>query len=509
MLPIELRDYQQECIQAIEDSKESKVLCQLFTGAGKTVIFSHLPRKGRMLVLAHTEELVQQPIKYFDCEVGVEQAANRSNGEEVVTSCVNSMATRLDRFRPDEFDTIIYDECHHAACSMGQKILSHFKPRKLIGFTATPNRADGVGLSGTFEKIIFSRDIRWGMENGWLANLTCKRVYIGYDLCGVRSQGGDYEKGALAQACDIPECVKAVAQAAREIAEPPVLIFAVNIAHAEHIAAELNGVALSGKSKNREEVINAFRAGQIPYLVNCQVLTEGFDAPETKTVLVARPTQSVTLYTQIVGRGLRRTATKDRALLIDCVGASKNRLCTAPSLLGMDTSMVPKHKLAELEGDLFSQLPSLVQQNSDCIESWINNVKIVDVWANDNKIDVHGIMWFLCADGKMILPLPNERWLRITPSNLLGQCRLQHSAGYDSGIIGQQEAMDIAYRMLCKFAQEEKTLWNKKAAQRWGKGNPTEKQRRFIEKEFGIETRGLTRLECSRVIARKMITMIQ
>lgn len=504
-MTLKLRDYQSECVSAIESSKAKRMLCQLFTGAGKTVIFSQLPRQGPMLIGSHTEELTDQPVKYFDVPVGIERANHRPNGEEIISASIQSLVKRLDDYAPDYFDTIVIDECHHASAETYQKILAHFTPRRLIGFTATPNRADGVGLSSTFDEIVFSRDIRWGMENEWLANLTCKRVHIGFDLCGVRSQGGDYEKGALAKACDIPECVQAIAQAARDIAEPPVLIFAVNVANAQHIAEELKGVCLHGGSKDREKVVASFRAGQIPYLVNCQLFTEGFDAPETKTIMVARPTQSMTLYTQIVGRGLRRTATKTRAILIDCVGASKLPLCTAPSLLGLDLSMVPAARQMELEGDLMAELPAKVEIRSDCPDSWIRNVQIVDLWAKTSGVDTHGVMWFRCADGRMVLPLPNSKWIRITPANLRGECEVQNHAGYSSGLLSQQKALDAAYAMLCKHAQNEKTLWSKRAAQRWGKGDPTARQIALIAGKAGIDPRKLTRLEASRVITRLMM----
>ena len=188
---MKLRDYQIDCIDTIEAQPPGAYLAQMATGLGKTVTFANLPRHGkRMLILSHREELVEQPRKYFDCSFGVERAALRSYDEEVVSASVQSLVRRLHRFRPDEFGLIICDEAHHAAANTYRKIFDHFRPEKLIGFTATPNRGDKVRLDTVFSQIIFQRDLRWGIEHGYLCNIFCRRANIGYDLSQVRTQRG-------------------------------------------------------------------------------------------------------------------------------------------------------------------------------------------------------------------------------------------------------------------------------------------------------------------------------
>ena len=128
---MELRDYQKECIGIIEAKPPGSYLCQMPTGCGKTATFTHIPRHGgRVLVLAHREELVRQPARYYDCPVGFEIAKDRSHGEDVVIASVQSLVNRLDRFAPDEFDKIITDEAHHAAAGTYKKIYDHFTPEK-------------------------------------------------------------------------------------------------------------------------------------------------------------------------------------------------------------------------------------------------------------------------------------------------------------------------------------------------------------------------------------------
>ncbi len=211
-----LRDYQKECINKINSIDKGNYLIQMATGLGKTVTFANIQRKGRVLLLSHREELVNQPRKYYNCTFGIEQGKNHSTNEEVVSASVQSIVKRLDNFNPNDFDMIICDEAHHAAASTYKKIFSYFKPRLLLGFTATPNRADGVRLNDVFSKIIFKRDLRWGIKNGYLSNIFCRRVDIGYDLSNVHTRMGDYAPSELETA--MSDTSDAIAEAYRKYA---------------------------------------------------------------------------------------------------------------------------------------------------------------------------------------------------------------------------------------------------------------------------------------------------
>lgn len=137
---IKLRDYQEEVLEIIDNLEKGSYLIQMATGLGKTATFTNIKRKGRVLVLAHREELITQPVKYYDCSVGIEMANQHSNGEQVVIASVMSLTHRLEKFNTNDFDMIIIDEAHHAAAKSYKKIINYFKPRLLLGFTATPNR---------------------------------------------------------------------------------------------------------------------------------------------------------------------------------------------------------------------------------------------------------------------------------------------------------------------------------------------------------------------------------
>ena len=490
------RPYQQECLDVIEKQPPGSYLCNLATGLGKTWIFTHIPRQGRVLVLAHREELVRQPAKYYDCPVGFEIAKDKSSGEEVVIASVQSLVRRLDRFAPDDFDMIITDECHHSAASTYQKIYEHFNPRLHIGFTATVNRGDRIRLDNVFSKIIFQRDLRWGIQNGYLCDILCKRVEIGYDLSKVHTRMGDYAPGELAEA--MAGTADAIAQTYREHAEGPTLIFAVNVAQADEISSKIPGsVAVTGQTKNREEIIKRFTDGEIPCLVNVMVFTEGTDIPRVETVIIARPTQSDSLYAQMVGRGLRLWPGKEKLTLIDCVGTTgRASLCTAPSLLGLDVSGVPKRKRNELQGMLFD-LPVRADAASDTPESWIRNVEIVDLWAQEQKYQTHDVNWFKMPDGSLVCSLPNRKKMTISCQDALGRVEFLGKQ------MPMQEALDEAYRTLQEEHDGARYIWDLNAAKRWGKQPATESQLNSIRRRCkGFDTTGLTKGQASQILNR-------
>lgn len=493
---MQLRDYQQECISIIESKPPGSYLVQMPTGCGKTATFTHIPRHGRVLVLAHREELVRQPARYYDCPVGFEIAQDRSNGEGVVIASVQSLVNRLDRFAPDEFDMIITDECHHASATTYRKIYDYFRPRKHIGFTATPNRGDKQRLDTVFSEIIFQRDLRWAIQSGFLCDIYCMRVNIGYDLSAVHTRMGDYAPGELEKAMD--GTADAIAEAYRKYAKGATLIFAVSVSHAEEIAKRIPGaVVVTGKTKDRADIIQRFTNREIPCIVNVMVFTEGTDMPLVETVIVARPTQSDSLYSQMVGRGLRLHPDKERLTLIDCVGVTgKASLCTAPSLLGIDMSNVPAKKADEVQGPLF-ELPEKAIMASDTPESWIRNIQIVDLWAKGMSYNLHGVNYFKMPDGRMVVSLPNRKSIVIPAPDSLGAVIANGKK------MQYQEALDLVYRHLEKFHANSRKIWDINQTKGWAKKPPTEGQLNQINKRYPeFDTTELTRLQASQILNR-------
>lgn len=494
---LKLRDYQQECISIIESKPPGSYLIQMATGMGKTKTFTHIPRHGRVLILSHREELVRQPLKEYDCKTGVEMAGECAPDDaEVVSASVMSMAKRMDRYDPDAFDTIIVDEAHHAGARTYRSILEYFRPRMTLGFTATPNRSDKVRLDNVFQDIIFQRDLRWGIENGYLCDIYCMRANIGYDLSAVRIRNGDYAPGELEEAMD--GTADAIAEAYLEYARGATLIFAVSVHQAEEISKRIPGsVVVTGKTKDRADIIERFTRREIPCVVNVMVFTEGTDMPLVETVIVARPTQSDSLYTQMVGRGLRLYPGKEKLTLIDCVGVTgKASLCTAPSLLGIDLANIPERKKDLIQGPLF-ELPIKAAAASDCPESWIKNIEIVDLWAKEMSYNLHGINWFKMPDGRLVCSLPDKKRIVVPAPDSLGMVQI------DGVKLPYQSVLDLAYKTLCEKYENSRMIWDLDKAKAWGKKPASEAQLRSIQRKYkDFNTEGLTRLQASQILNR-------
>ncbi|MCI8636284.1 MAG: DEAD/DEAH box helicase [Clostridia bacterium] len=492
-----LRDYQEECNKLIDNLEPGSYLIQMATGLGKTATFTSIKRKGRVLVLAHREELVTQPIKYYDCPVGIEMANHKSNGEPVVIASVQSIIHRLEKFKPNDFDLIITDEAHHAAATSYRKIYDYFKPRLHLGFTATPNRVDNVRLDDIYQDIIFERDIKWAIQNKYLTDIYCLRVNIGYDISKVARRMGDFAPGELEEAMNQDVLNNAIAEAYKKYAKGQTLIFACSVDHAEAIAEKIPGaVAVTAKTKNRDELIKKFTNREIPVLVNCMIFTEGTDMPLVETVMIARPTSNSSLYTQMVGRGLRLYPGKEKLTLIDLVGTTgRANLCTAPTLIGVDLNGVPASKQDEIQGDLF-ELPDLIVKKSDCPASWIRNIEIVNLWAKEQEYNTHGVNYFKMPNGDMVVSIPKKR-IRIPAQDELGK----------TTIGGQKMNMQRALDKVFKYLQEEypqyEYIWNVDQMRKWGKVPASDKQVSMIKRFMkDFDTENLNKMQATQILNR-------
>ncbi|MBR2209754.1 MAG: hypothetical protein IJ859_13190, partial [Synergistaceae bacterium] len=356
----------------------------------------------------------------------------------------------------------------------------------------TPNRNDGVGLKGIYQDIIFERNMKWGIENGYLSDIHCLRIEIGFDIHRVALRLGDYANEALDKAVNIESANFAIAEIYEKYAKPPCLIFCASVAHAENLAALIpNAVAVKG-GEDRSEIVKAFSDGEIPCITNCMIFTEGTDLPNVNTVIMARPTKNISLYTQIVGRGLRLYPGKEYLTLIDCVGAGDNvDFCTAPSLLGLDIKDIPPELRGKIQGDLFD-LPEIVDSVSDNPDVWIKNVERVQLWAKNNYYNTHGINFFKMPDGSMFVQdiyLPPEDNL----GRILWQGRLEPT----------QKVFDAVYELLKRDYPEQRALWDLSLSTKWGSQPASDKQKAIIAKRLkDFNVNNLTKFEAGQVLAR-------
>lgn len=358
----ELRAYQREAIDAVIAARRSgtrrMVVC-LPTGAGKTVIFSHLARLATrtVLVLAHREELLAQAIDKLSRALEGTRVVGLERGTARAPADAKVLVASLRSLHPDrigqalggrDLGLIIYDECHHAPAEDNMRVLRTIGafepdwPGTLLGFTATTARGDGKGLDTVFERIVYSRTLPDLIDAGFLAPLKGYRIATAADLTRLSSGGADFVDAELAEAVDIQERNALVARSIQELArDRRTIAFCVTVNHARNLARALDHIGVPAgivhgemAAADRARVLAEFREGRIHVLANVAVLTEGFDDPGVSCVAMARPTRSEGLYAQCVGRGTRLAEGKTDCLILDFVDVSELSLCTLPTLFG-------------------------------------------------------------------------------------------------------------------------------------------------------------------------------
>lgn len=322
---IVLRDYQQDattaCLEALKKHRSSLIV--LATGLGKTILFCKLVEhwEGRVLVLAHLEELLQNArddLRSITGEqVGTERGKEHHEGERIVVGLIQSVRTRLHHFRRSHFSLIIIDEAHHAASEDYRRVIDYFSGAKVVGLTATDGRADGKTLP--FETCAYRMGILEGIEQGYLVPIRGRRVVLAsLDLsCVKRKEGGD---GDFDERHLDDEMVRGCASIADTLVKDyPVekgILFFPGRKSAQLATEMLNerepgsALYLDGEivGQQRRDLVDELKAGKYRWLCNVGIATEGFNWPEASIVGMCKPTLSRPAYAQQAGRGTRPLA---------------------------------------------------------------------------------------------------------------------------------------------------------------------------------------------------------
>lgn len=324
---------------------------------GKTTIFAYVTTsaasKSRCVYLiAHRAELVKQiamtlarfgtrhriiapgPI-VRQCQVEQFKAFGRTFVDpqaRVFVASVQTLVKRLEDYPPP--DLIVIDEAHHLTMdSTWGRVVSAYPDAKLLPVTATPCRLDGKGLGlgagGFADELVMGPTMRKLIDAGFLSPYRIFAPPNALDLSGVRTRMGDYAKDQLATAIDKPGITgDAVQHYQRLAAGKRAVAFCVSVAHAQHVAAEFAGAGVRAEfldgtldALERDRIIKRFEAGQTLVLTSCDIISEGFDLPAIEVAILLRPTQSLSLYIQQVGRALRTFPGKREAIILDHVGA--------------------------------------------------------------------------------------------------------------------------------------------------------------------------------------------
>ncbi|EJY57252.1 type III restriction protein res subunit [Alicyclobacillus hesperidum URH17-3-68] len=300
-----------------------------------------MSRDKPILVIAHRTELLdqaEQKIHYVwpEAFIGrIQGARNEQLGDVLLASTQTLVAGR----RIPQPGLIIYDECHHSRAEGALGVLERLGVFEsdgppLLGVTATPSRSDRTELGDIFEHLTYERTILDMIMDGYLSNVRGVKVEVpGLNLGAIRTVGGDYNAKDLSYVMNIEEALDAVVDAVLTHApDRKTLVFAVDVKHARALAERFQkrGIACAAvdgamKAEERAAILQAFSEERLRVLVNCQILTEGYDQPDVDCVVIARPTRSQALYVQMVGRALRLHPAKSDALVLDLSGASDDK----------------------------------------------------------------------------------------------------------------------------------------------------------------------------------------
>ncbi len=345
-MAVELRSYQMLAVDGVRRAYLQGLkspLLVLPTGGGKTVCFTYIAstaasKAKRVLILVHRVELLRQTsaaLHLFGVSHGlINPKFTPDMQEPVQVASVQTLVRRLDKL-PDP-DLIIVDEAHHANAGTWQKIINAYPNARTLGVTATPCRGDGKGLGvdtgGFFDSLVLGPTVKELIEGGYLVK---PRVYAPadkIDLSSIRSRAGDYAKDDLMDLLDKPSITGSAVDHYTKLAPgTPGVAFCINITHAEHVAADFRAAGFRAYSVDgnmdddmRKRLLNGLADGSVDIICSCDLISEGTDIPAIGVAILLRPTKSLGLYLQQVGRALRPCAGKEYAIVLDHVGNTIN-----------------------------------------------------------------------------------------------------------------------------------------------------------------------------------------
>ncbi|MET9908785.1 DUF3427 domain-containing protein [Streptomyces sp. NPDC006476] len=357
------------------------------TGTGKTVMaaldyrYLHKQWGGkqypRLLFVAHRKEILKQSLRKYrevldDASFGEPLFSGElpRDWQHVFASVQSLTDQRLDQFDPEHFDIIVVDEFHHATATTYRRVLQHFKPKQLLGLTATPERADGLNVQDEFFEGRIAAEMRlWeALDNDLLCPFHYFGVPDGTDLTRLNWRSGTYDQSQLGEffTADHARARIVIKQVRDKVSDPAgmrALGFCVTKKHAHFMAkcfqdAGIRAAALDSESKPeiRDRILSELKAGEIQVIFSVDLFNEGLDIPDVDTLLLLRPTNSATVFLQQLGRGLRRTPDKPVLTVLDFIGQHRAEFRFEEQFRAM-TNLSRNRLLEHAERD-FPLLPS-------------------------------------------------------------------------------------------------------------------------------------------------------
>lgn len=402
-MEVTLRNYQEEGVTKLREQfarGARRVLFVLPTGGGKTVVFTHIAERAaskgnRICVIVHRQELVDQASRSL-AAIGVKHGIiaagyKMDSNHDVVVASVQTLVRRLRLLGPDYFQLLIVDEAHHAVAGTWSKVIDYFEKAKVLGVTATPERLDGRGLGEYFDAMVEGPAAAALTEDGYLAPARVYAPPTELDLSSLHTRMGDYAMDEASEAMQRPQIMGDIVQHFRlHIQHGTAIAFCCSIEHAKAVADAFNAegipaAMIDGKLDKvaRRELIEQLGQGDIRLLSSCNLISEGTDVPSVTGALLLRPTQSLSLYLQQVGRCLRPAEGKQHAVILDHVGnVHKHGLPVDArewSLNGVarrhrDKVVAPPVKVCKV---CFSAVPSGVQECPECATPFVSERRLL------------------------------------------------------------------------------------------------------------------------------------
>lgn len=428
---MKLRDYQSAAIEAVESgwAHAQRQLGVAATGAGKTIMFSCLAERqaGRTLILAHREELINQAVEKLHAATGIHASVERAEmrampGHGVIVASVQSMRRRLGKYPADSFDLIICDEAHHVLADEWLTVLRHFSAcQRVLGVTATPDRADRQNLGKYFQRVAFEISLFDLISHRYLAPLEFRRLPVSVDM-KIKKRRRDFSADEAGEA--INPVIEALADAvAEEIWDRKALIFLplCDVSLRFSILLEERGISarhVDGNSTARQEILEWFATPGPKALTNAMLLTEGFDQPDVDCVVCLRPTKSRALYAQIIGRGTRLWPGKERCLVLDPLWMANEHRLVKPCMLsnGDEEHQQRVQENLDLGMDLLEAEEKAKVDGAEIILKRLEAVKMMEAAAARRRaahaaglVDHHGYEIAL-NDQTLIDFEPTEYW---------------------------------------------------------------------------------------------------
>lgn len=348
----DLRPYQNYNKEQIYKSwnENRAVMLQMPTGTGKTRLFVSIlkdlhkyaaesKKQIRVLILVHRVELIDQISEELGIRYGLAHGFIHSKDRErrkfpFQIASVQTLSRRLDNWKDYGFDFVIVDEAHHVLADSYRKIINTFPNAKILGVTATPYRLSGVGFRPEFDKLIVSDSIQEFINQGYLCNYEYYSIspfsYVQNEINSIQGTdaSGDYANMEMERVCDQDKIRAQIVETYLNYAKGKKgIVYTINKIHNKHLseafcAKGLKAVAIDSDTdiEERERMIEDFKQNKIDIICNVDIFSEGFDCPDIEFVQLARPTKSLSLYLQQVGRGLRISANKEKTIFLDNVG---------------------------------------------------------------------------------------------------------------------------------------------------------------------------------------------